>query len=122
MKNILILIGILISTSAMSQSYNVGKIDADGKITLSIEQNKGCSILNQMAMKKNFSAMVINEVSFTRLNRGQICLTGYEKDAFGKIINGIRIQCTQDDENNLIVISSNFSESISGKAFTDSAN
>jgi hypothetical protein len=117
MKKILFIIAILISSGCMAQSYKVGKVDADGKLTLTADANKCRTILNQCSSKQNTLPLQANDFSFTRLHRGQICLTGYEKDASGKIIRGVRIQCTQDDENNLIIVKNNFTENITGKTF-----
>ena len=120
MKNFLFIIGIVITSACQAQSLTVGKIDADGKVSLTMEHNQCCIVLTQFS-ERNGMPVQVNDISFTRLSRGQICLTGYEKNAAGKIDSGIRIQCSQDDENNLIVDKTNYSERIAGKSFDDLA-
>lgn len=122
MKNILFIIVILMSSPCFAQSYKVGKIDADGNPTLSADANKCSDILNQVSAHHGMKQGHATDFSFTKLSHGQICLTGYEKDASGNIIRGVRVQCSQDDETNLIVFKNSFSENISGKPFNAAAN
>jgi spore coat protein U-like protein len=121
MKNFLFIIGIVIASACQAQSLTVGKIDADGNVSLGMENSQGCTVLTQFSSQRNGAPVHVNDVSFTRLSHGQICLTGYEKDATGKIVSGIRIQCSQDDENNLILDNTNYSERIAGKSFDNLA-
>ncbi|MBL0343392.1 MAG: hypothetical protein IPP71_22555 [Bacteroidetes bacterium] len=120
MKKFLLLSGIAISMSigvSYAQSNIVGKIDNDGQVHMLVEKIQATEVLKQVASSREAQPMNITEVSFSKMALGEICLTGYEKDSNGKVTKGIRIQCYQDDANNLIVKPENKIERIYGRPF-----
>lgn len=121
-KKILIyLIFLLLSSTGMikAQGLIAGKIDADGNLIMS-ENKEGCKLIIQQAGSERMNMPInVTELTFTRLNTGQICLTGYEKTADSEISKGIRMLCYQDDDNNLIVTGRSYTEKIIGEAFAE---
>lgn len=121
-KKILIyLIFLLLSSTGIikAQGLIAGKIDADGNLIMS-ENKEGCKLIIQQAGSERMNMPInVTELTFTRLNMGQICLTGYEKTADSEISKGIRMLCYQDDDNNLIVTGRSYTEKITGEAFAE---
>lgn len=107
----------LITGVSFAQSNVVGKIDNDGNVHMLVEKSKAVEVLTQVNNGRTSQPINVSEVSFSKMSMGEICLTGYEKDANGKVISGMRIQCHQDDANNLIVKPENKIERIYGRPF-----
>lgn len=102
-----------------AQSQIIGKVDADGVPHLSASKTECISELKKASVSKaSFSSMNMQDVTISQMPKGQYCLTAYEKDESGKTLRGIRIECKQDDDNNLIITSQSKVETISGKKFT----
>lgn len=102
-----------------AQSNIVGRIDNDGIVHMTVERQKAKEVLTQATTSRTSQPIQVSEISFSKMAMGEICLTGYEKDANGKVVKGVRIQCYQDDANNLIVIPENKIENIFGRPFSD---
>ena len=120
MKKLILISAIVFTMSAgvsMAQSNIVGKIDNDGNIHMLVEKNKAGEVLSQTTGSRSTTGF--SEVTFSKMAMGEVCLTGYEKDANGKVVSGVRIQCYQDDANNLIVKPENKIERIFGRPFSD---
>ena len=122
MKSLLsLLLFTLLSVASYSQSKIIGRVDADGNTILLASKQDCTTKIAAAGDKKSKMNVSVSEVLFTRLNKGQICLTGYEKDATGKITKGVRIECSLDDDNNLIIHDNSKIETISGRAFSSPA-
>jgi|SRR5690606_7406949 len=120
-KTLVLMMFSVLSTAVFAQSQIIGKVDADGVPHLSASKTDCISELKKVAATKGtFASMKMNDVSFTQMPHGQYCLTSYEKDASGKTLRGIRIECKQDDDNNLILTSKSKVETVTGKSFTSS--
>jgi hypothetical protein len=104
---------------ASAQSNIVGRIDNDGVVHMNVDKNKAVEVIGQATAGKISQEIQISDVSFSRMALGEICLTGYEKDRNGKVVKGVRIQCYQDDANNLIIKPGNKIENIFGRPFSD---
>ncbi len=103
---------------AQAQSRIIGKVDADGVAQFTAaKQDCQDEIKKAAASKGTFSTIKIQELKFSQMATGQYCLTAYEKDAAGKIARGVRVECKQDDDNNLIITPKSRIETTTGKAF-----
>jgi len=102
---------------SFAQSNVIGYINADGIYELSIAQSQGKNILKQHSIPTEAQPFEATDISITQMEDGTLCLTGYLKNPGGHIVKGFRIQCIQDDENNLIVKPGNKRERVIGKPF-----
>lgn len=118
---IILLLGVSSIVESKAQRMIVGRIDADGKLIMTTKQDEARQLMQQVSNQRMSMSININDISFTRLNMGQVCITGYEKAPDGKIVRGIRIQCAQDDENNLIVSRQSYCQKTIGKTFAETA-
>lgn len=108
---------ILTATFASAQSSIVGRVDNDGVAHMTVAKSQASEVLQQATNARVSQSAALTDVSFSRMALGEICLTAYEKDNYGRIISGIRIKCYQDDANNLIVLPENKIEKIYGRQF-----
>ncbi|MBS1764903.1 MAG: hypothetical protein JSS90_08070 [Bacteroidetes bacterium] len=121
LQTAIIFVFTVLTTISFAQSQIVGKVDADGVPHFSASKNDCITELKKAASAKGaFAAMQMNDVSFTQMPQGQYCLTTYEKDAKGNTLRGLRIECKQDDDNNLIITSQSKIETVTGKSFKSS--
>ena len=107
----------LFTSASFAQSNIVGRVDNDGNVHLLVEKLKATEVLTQVNNARTSQPINISEVTFSKMSMGEICLTGYEKDAQGKVVTGMRVQCYQDDANNLIVKPDSKTERIYGRPF-----
>jgi len=103
--------------SASAQSDKVGQLDHDGNFVLTVPQNQGKNILRQHSLPTEASPFEATDITITEMTDGTLSLTGYLKNPGGHIVKGFRIQCSQDDENNLIVKPGNKRERVIGRPF-----
>lgn len=107
----------LMSLTAMAQSEIIGKVDYDGNIQLTVSENHGKSVLRGLSLPTEPHPFQATEVLVTAMADGTYSLTGYIRNPAGIIVKGFRVQCDQDDANNLIVKPGNKRERITGKPF-----
>jgi hypothetical protein len=105
------------TTVAIAQSDKVGYINEDGVFVMTVPEVQGKNILKQLSIPTEAQPFNATEVMLTVMDDGSISLTGYSKTPSGNIIKGFRVQCFQDDENNLIVAPGHKRERIVGKPF-----
>jgi len=111
-------IAILFSANiAHAQNAKIGILNPDGNFELTIDQQNGKNILKQYSLPTEAQPFEATDVSITQMNNGTYSLTGYLKNPGGHIVKGFRIQCIQDDENNLILKPGNKRERVTGKPF-----
>lgn len=118
MKKVIFSLFFVIAAFAVKAQTIIGKVDADGvpKFTAAIADCKS-ELQKVSSSKGTFSTMKLQDITFSQMSKGQYCLTAYEKDAMGKVARGIRVECKQDDENNLIITPTSKVETTTGKAF-----
>ncbi len=107
----------LMTGAAMAQSTIVGHLDNDGIAHMTVQASEATEVLNSAVNARTAQPTPLTDVTFSRMAKGEICLTGYQKDSQGNIVSGVRIQCYQDDANNLIVKPENKTERIYGRKF-----
>jgi hypothetical protein len=107
----------LLSVSAMAQSEIIGKVDYDGNIQLTVGENKGKRVLRDLSLPTEQHVFEATELLITTMEDGTYSLTGYIRNPAGFIVKGFRVQCDQDDANNLIVKPGNKRERVTGKPF-----
>ena len=118
MKKIIFSLFFVIAAFAVKAQTIIGKVDVDGipQFTAAISDCK--SELQKISSNKgSFASIKLQDITFAKMSKGQYCLTAYEKDATGKVARGIRVECKQDDENNLIITPASNVETTTGKAF-----
>ena len=118
MKKIIFSLFFVIAAFAVKAQTIIGKVDVDGvpQFTAAIADCK--NELQKISSNKGaFASIKLQDITFSQMSKGQYCLTAYEKDATGKVARGIRVECKQDDENNLIITPASNVETTTGKAF-----
>lgn len=102
---------------ASAQSDKIGFLNNDGNFELTVDQAEGKNILKQHSLPSEAIPFEATDISITRMSDGTYSLTGYFRNPGGHIVKGFRIQCSQDDANNLIVMPGNKRERVIGKPF-----
>lgn len=105
------------TSTAFCQSKVIGKVDPDGIPHFTTSKTECTDQLKNVSASKGSFTLNVQEVTITQMPKGQFCLTGYEKDITGKISKGIRVECKQDDDNNLIITDKSKTETITGRGF-----
>ncbi|HQO87349.1 MAG TPA: hypothetical protein PKX84_06830 [Bacteroidia bacterium] len=118
MKKVIFSLFFVIAALAVKAQTIIGKVDVDGvpQFTAAIADCKS-ELQKVTSSKGTFSTMKLQDITFSQMSKGQYCLTAYEKDAMGKVARGIRVECKQDDENNLIITPASKVETTTNRAF-----
>jgi type 1 fimbria pilin len=105
------------ATNVNAQNDKVGRLNQDGQFNLTVPEAQGKNVLKQHSIHTENSPFEATDISITQVADGTLYLTGYLKNPGGQIVKGFRIQCSQDDDNNLIVKPGNNRERVVGHQF-----